>query len=241
MRHSARVAGVLAAIGLIWWGIHASGSDPAPPADAIATQTPTPPLAERPFDKPGGIATGAERIEPSPFASPAAKPAALTLTNTGNDPAIELVNTGGPEAGGQVVLASVVFDLSEDPPCPADFNKDGAVDGGDFESFTESYHSFNDADTAAADLNGDGFIDFADLEVMQTAMEQGCPKPAEATAITLLRSGTNVTLRDQVRITSFFQVDLGGSVRVPRPQERPARDMGNRLLEDEVRNADAGQ
>lgn len=54
-------------------------------------------------------------------------------------------------------------------PCPADFNRDGGVDGADIESFFLAWEAAQDA----ADVNRDGGIDGADLQTFFTAWELG--------------------------------------------------------------------
>ena len=53
--------------------------------------------------------------------------------------------------------------------CPADFNVDGGVDGGDIESFFASW----EAGEACADTNVDGGVDGGDIEFFFTAWENG--------------------------------------------------------------------
>jgi hypothetical protein len=54
-------------------------------------------------------------------------------------------------------------------PCPADFNQDGGVDGGDIESFFSAWEA---ADTSA-DVNYDGGVDGSDIETFFHAWEAG--------------------------------------------------------------------
>ncbi|MBX3410266.1 MAG: matrixin family metalloprotease [Phycisphaeraceae bacterium] len=54
-------------------------------------------------------------------------------------------------------------------PCPADFNGDGGVDGGDVEAFFLAW----EAGDPAADVNGDGGIDGGDVETFFVAWEAG--------------------------------------------------------------------
>jgi autotransporter-associated beta strand protein len=54
-------------------------------------------------------------------------------------------------------------------PCPADFNQDGGVDGGDIESFFSAWEA---ADTSA-DVNYDGGVDGGDIETFFHAWEAG--------------------------------------------------------------------
>ncbi|MBS0198234.1 MAG: DNRLRE domain-containing protein [Planctomycetes bacterium] len=54
-------------------------------------------------------------------------------------------------------------------PCPADFNRDGGVDGGDVEAFFLAW----EAGDASTDVNSDGGVDGADVEVFFIAWEAG--------------------------------------------------------------------
>ncbi|MBL8999958.1 MAG: hypothetical protein JNK25_02335 [Phycisphaerae bacterium] len=55
------------------------------------------------------------------------------------------------------------------PPCIADYNADGGVDGGDVEAFFSDWEQ----GFAAADVNGDGGVDGADVETFFAAWESG--------------------------------------------------------------------
>ncbi|MBL9002118.1 MAG: hypothetical protein JNK25_13380 [Phycisphaerae bacterium] len=55
------------------------------------------------------------------------------------------------------------------PPCPADYNQDGGIDGGDVEAFFADWQNGNDA----ADVNRDGGIDGSDVEAFYAAWESG--------------------------------------------------------------------
>ena len=54
-------------------------------------------------------------------------------------------------------------------PCPADFNQDGGVDGGDLEAFFLAWEAADNA----ADVNQDGGIDGADVETFFIAWQAG--------------------------------------------------------------------
>ena len=54
-------------------------------------------------------------------------------------------------------------------PCPADFNRDGGVDGGDVESFFVAWEAAN----PNADVNEDGGIDGGDVEAFFILWESG--------------------------------------------------------------------
>ena len=68
-------------------------------------------------------------------------------------------------AGGEAVFAFTV----ETPRCPADYNQDGGVDGGDVESFFLDW----EAGEAAADVNADGGVDGGDLTAFFMAWQAG--------------------------------------------------------------------
>ncbi|MBS0195996.1 MAG: hypothetical protein JSR77_04485 [Planctomycetes bacterium] len=55
------------------------------------------------------------------------------------------------------------------PPCPADYDQSGGVDGADVEAF---YHDWENGE-AAADTNLDGSVDGADVETFFRAWEAG--------------------------------------------------------------------
>jgi hypothetical protein len=55
------------------------------------------------------------------------------------------------------------------PPCPADFNNDGGVDGADVEAFITAWEAAN----PAADVNQDGGIDGADLPAFFVPWQNG--------------------------------------------------------------------
>ncbi len=81
---------------------------------------------------------------------------------------------GQPDAGamgaGTLVLYGGFWAVELSPiPCPADFNKDGGIDGGDVEAFFAAW----EAGDASADVNFDGGIDGADVEFFFQAWEAG--------------------------------------------------------------------
>lgn len=55
------------------------------------------------------------------------------------------------------------------PPCPADFNRDGGVDGADVSAFFEAW----EAGDAAADVNLDGGVDGSDVNAFFAVWESG--------------------------------------------------------------------
>ncbi|MEY3229948.1 MAG: hypothetical protein RL689_35 [Planctomycetota bacterium] len=56
-----------------------------------------------------------------------------------------------------------------DNPCPADFNQDGGVDGGDIDALFAAW----EAGDSAADVNADGGVDFGDVDTFFAAWEAG--------------------------------------------------------------------
>jgi hypothetical protein len=56
-----------------------------------------------------------------------------------------------------------------EPPCPADFNRDGGVDGADIEAFFMAWQAA-DPD---ADVNQDGGVDGSDVEVFFVSWQNG--------------------------------------------------------------------
>jgi hypothetical protein len=71
------------------------------------------------------------------------------------------------------VLTNVCGSTTSDAtfiPCPADFNLDGGIDGGDVEAFFGDWS----AGLGSADLNQDGGVDGADLFTFFTRWEGGC-------------------------------------------------------------------
>ncbi|MBX3409689.1 MAG: hypothetical protein KF859_07360 [Phycisphaeraceae bacterium] len=59
--------------------------------------------------------------------------------------------------------------ITVEPPCPADFNNDGGVDGADVEAFFIAWETGD----AVADINADGGVDGADVEAFFLAWEAG--------------------------------------------------------------------
>lgn len=226
MRRSARVAGVLLAVGLVWWGIRASGNDPVPPAEASPAASP----AVTPVFVPP--ASGRLPEPASTVASERSTPAKPAVVSEASEIVPAMLVLGGGESGARAsvheAFSRIVLNL-QPPPCPADFNKDGSVDGADFAAFTESYHELGDADGMVTDLNGDGFVDFGDLEEMQVAMEQGCPTAVGGT-LTL----ENATYRKLTNAgaTLEFKMDLGEIMtRAEEAAQRPANQSGQVVYE----------
>jgi serine/threonine protein kinase len=56
------------------------------------------------------------------------------------------------------------------PPCPADFTRDGGVDGDDVTAFFAAW----EAGAAGADVNLDGSVDGVDVSVFFSNWEAGC-------------------------------------------------------------------
>jgi hypothetical protein len=73
-------------------------------------------------------------------------------------------------ASGFAILAATLRNTGIGrPPCPADFNHDGGVDGGDVEAFFASWES----GSGDADVNFDGGVDGGDIETFFAAWEAG--------------------------------------------------------------------
>jgi hypothetical protein len=68
--------------------------------------------------------------------------------------------------GTEAVSAPVLVNVY----CPADYNRDGFVDGIDYDAF---FNDFEGGDPDA-DFNGDGFVDGIDADLFNNAFEGGC-------------------------------------------------------------------
>ncbi len=90
-----------------------------------------------------------------------------TLIAPSNDIYI-IFNQNMPRTAEQEVV-TYVTSLITPPPCPADFNGDGGVDGGDVESFFVAWS----ASEPSADVNIDGGVDGADVESFFLAWAAG--------------------------------------------------------------------
>jgi hypothetical protein len=55
------------------------------------------------------------------------------------------------------------------PTCPADFNRDGGIDGGDVEAFFAAW----EVGGSSSDVNDDGSVDGGDVETFLVAWEAG--------------------------------------------------------------------
>ncbi|MEK6701629.1 MAG: PQQ-dependent sugar dehydrogenase [Planctomycetota bacterium] len=62
-----------------------------------------------------------------------------------------------------------------DPPCPADFDADGAVDFFDYDAFVRCFEGGACPPGKNADFDGDGANDFFDYDAFVVAFEAGCP------------------------------------------------------------------
>jgi hypothetical protein len=88
---------------------------------------------------------------------------------------LELGGTIGQHDAGEMGSGSVTlyggFWSSEllPPPCPADYNQDGGVDGADVNAFFADWENGRDG----ADVNQDGGIDGADVEYFFQVWERG--------------------------------------------------------------------
>lgn len=92
-----------------------------------------------------------------------------------NDVSLWIRSTPGDEFGsfvassGDVGTPGEYIDCCLGAACPADFNQDGGVDGGDLESFFLAW----EAADSSADVNQDGGIDGSDVETFFIAWEAG--------------------------------------------------------------------
>jgi probable HAF family extracellular repeat protein len=66
-------------------------------------------------------------------------------------------------------IAAFVADMHQNPPCPADFNQDGGVDGADVEAFFLAWQTGG----SVGDVNQDGGVDGADIEAFFVAWQTG--------------------------------------------------------------------
>ena len=69
----------------------------------------------------------------------------------------------------QAVLAKSI-PAPETPPCRADFDDSGYVDGMDYDYFVQAF----EAGDLAADFDGDGFLTGVDFDLFVVAFEAGC-------------------------------------------------------------------
>ncbi len=65
--------------------------------------------------------------------------------------------------------------ISYAPPCPADFNGDGAVDFFDYDDFVQCFEGGACPPGKTADFNGDTAVDFFDYDDFVVAFETPCP------------------------------------------------------------------
>jgi len=72
-------------------------------------------------------------------------------------------------AGYSIVAQYDNFLVRINPPCPADFNRDGGVDGADVAAFFMAWEQGN----STADINNDGGIDGTDVEAFFVVWEAG--------------------------------------------------------------------
>ncbi|MBX3409535.1 MAG: hypothetical protein KF859_06575 [Phycisphaeraceae bacterium] len=111
----------------------------------------------------GGTVSGASGSLPSPTNNPTATLtiAEAQLSDTGEYTIIFTNSCGS--------ITSAAASISVEAYCPADFNQDGGVDGGDVEAF---YLAWEAADPSA-DVNRDGGVDGNDVEVFFIAWQAG--------------------------------------------------------------------
>ena len=82
----------------------------------------------------------------------------------------DLLLSGDFSIGGETVSPYFIrCTIADCPPCPADFNRDGGVDGADVESFYVAW----EAGDSVADVNRDGGVDGGDVEFFVVTWEAG--------------------------------------------------------------------
>ncbi|MCX5688246.1 MAG: hypothetical protein NTV94_00380 [Planctomycetota bacterium] len=101
-------------------------------------------------------------------------PALGAAPNDGFYAFVEIVVAAGAFAGSTITATldnvSVEGTLVETGPgCPADFNADGGIDGGDIEAFFGAW----EAGQSSADVNADGGVDGSDIATFFAAWEAG--------------------------------------------------------------------
>lgn len=87
------------------------------------------------------------------------------LPNGVLDPVTDDLNNQGNPIGVNFKLTGV-----EAPPCDADFNGDGFVNGNDYDLFADAF----DVADASADLTGDGFVNGDDYDFFAEHFDVGC-------------------------------------------------------------------
>jgi hypothetical protein len=90
-----------------------------------------------------------------------------TDTNDLQNPTV--VNFGNIEGTQYVVVAGSCGGGGGCPPCAADFNNDGGVDGGDIEAFFAAWEGGD----SCGDVNQDGGVDGGDIEAFFSVWENG--------------------------------------------------------------------
>jgi len=101
-------------------------------------------------------------------------PALGAAPNDGFFAFVEIVVAAGafPESTINATLDNVVIEgtlIETGPACPADFNADGGIDGGDIEAFFGAW----EAGEGTADVNADGGVDGSDIATFFAAWEAG--------------------------------------------------------------------
>jgi hypothetical protein len=71
---------------------------------------------------------------------------------------------------GSVDAALRSLDMIPKGACPGDFNRDGFVNGNDYDLFAEAF----DAGDAAADVDGDGYVNGNDYDAFAASFDAGC-------------------------------------------------------------------
>lgn len=70
--------------------------------------------------------------------------------------------------------SSIALRLVRGVTCPADFNRDGFVDGFDYDDFVRCFEGEGCPDGASADFDNDGFVDGFDYDQFVAAFETPC-------------------------------------------------------------------
>jgi hypothetical protein len=114
----------------------------------------------------GGIVSGASGTFPSPTSNATTT---LTISLLEASDAGSYTCTFTNACGSATTSPATLTVVSCEPPCGADFNQDGGIDGADYEPFFVAW----EAGLPAADVNADGGVDGSDIETFLTAWEAG--------------------------------------------------------------------
>ena len=111
----------------------------------------------------GGMVSGASVSLPSPTRL---STATLSIANAQPSDAGDYTAVFFNSCGG---VTSTKATVSVEPPCPADFNRDGGIDGADVAAFFDAW----EAGDASADVNQDGGVDGSDAQTFFNAWKAG--------------------------------------------------------------------